>query len=263
MNKNDFTTVRLERGSVAVYDFGAVKLHCYKTDDAMADEVFVVEKNGRAVVIESPCFYDSEKALAAYMKDMKAEGMLVAYHAAGGNFLPDVKKYGTAGAKEYATNGGGKALIDNFTKAFGSAFDNRLHDITEILPAGKVTIGGIDFVIVPNADAYTIEIPEINAVYTHMLGHDCHSIVGGKEHADAMIAELKNYIAKGFGLILTSHYTPEDMKDAETKIAYLENLKEIAAKSKSAEEFSRTVNEKYPGYSGENYLSMTANMFFA
>ena len=70
-----------------------------------------------------------------------------------------------------------------------------------------------------------MEIPEINAVYTHMLGHDCHSIVAGADHADAMIAQLRGYIRAGFGLILTSHYTPEDLKDAETKIGYLEQLK--------------------------------------
>lgn len=264
MNKNDFTVVKLEKGSVSVYDYGTIKLHSYKTDDPISDEVFVLEKNGQAVVIESPCFFDNEAALSSYIKDMNVNvaGILVAYHAAGGNFLPNVKKYGTAGAKAYGENGGGKALIDNFTEAFGSSFDNKIHNITEILTAGKVVIGGIEFIIKPNDEAYTIEIPEINAVYTHMLGHDCHSIVAGSGHADAIISELKEYITKGFGLILTSHYTPEDLKDAETKIAYIEDLKKIAKESKTADEFKKIVNEKYPDYGGENYLAMTANMFF-
>ena len=86
-----------------------------------------------------------------------------------------------------------------------------------------------DFVIKQTDDAFDVEIPEINAVYTHMLGHDCHSIVAGAGHADAMITELRSYIEKGYDLILTSHYTPEDLKDAQTKIDYLENLKKIAA----------------------------------
>lgn len=30
-----------------------------------------------------------------------------------------------------------------------------------------------------------------------MLGHDCHSIVAGTGHADAMIETLKGYIEKG------------------------------------------------------------------
>ncbi len=263
MNKNTFEAVSLEKGEVNVYDFGAIKLHAYRTDDPISDEVFILEKNGRAVVIESPCFFDNERALADYVKNMKVEGMLISYHAAGGEFLPGVKKYATASAKKYGEEGGGKALIDNFTNAFGAAFDKKIHEITDILPAGSVNIGGIEFIITPNDEAYTIEIPEIGAVYTHMMGHDCHSIVANACHADAIIAELKAYEEKGVTFILTSHYTPEDLKDAETKIAYLEKLKELAAESKSADEFKAKVSENFPGYGGENYLDMTAHMFFA
>lgn len=264
MNKNTFTKVTLEKGEVNVYDFGSVKLHAYRTDDPLSDEVFVVEKNGRAVVIESPCFYDNEKALGEYVKDMNVEGMIIAYHAAGGKFLEGrgVKKYATERAKEYGEHGGGSALINNFVKAFGKDFDGTTHEITEILSGGKTNIGGIDFIIVPNEEAFNIEIPEINAVYAHMLGHDCHSIVAGEKHADAIIAELEGYTRKGFTFILTSHYTPEDLKDAETKINYIKDLKEIAKKSESAEEFKKTVKERYPNYGGENYLEMTAATFF-
>ena len=264
MNKNTFTKVTLEKGEVNVYDFGNVKLHAYRTDDLISDEVFVVEKNGRAVVIESPCFYDNEKALGEYVKNMNVEGMLIAYHAAGGEFLKDkgVKKYATASAKEYGERGGGKALIDSFEKVFGKAFDKTTHEITDILSGGKTTIGGIDFIIRPNEEAFNIEIPEINAVYTHMLGHDCHSIVAGEKHADAIISELEGYVRKGFTFILTSHYTPEDLKDAETKINYIKDLKKIAKESKGAEEFKKTVKERYPNYGGENYLEMTAATFF-
>ena len=96
-----------------------------------------------------------------------------------------------------------------------------------------------------------------------MLGHDCHSIVAGDGHADAIISELKNYIAKGYDLILTSHYTPEDLKDAKTKIDYIETLKSVAAKCKDAQEFKGQIKKLFPQYSGENYLDMTAGMFFA
>lgn len=107
-----------------------------------------------------------------------------------------------------------------------------------------------------------MEIPEINAVYTHMLGHDCHSIVAGAGHADGIIAQLKEYQTKGFDLILTSHYTPEDLKDAQAKIDYLEDLKVIAAASADAESFKTAVHARYPAYSGGNYLDITAGFFF-
>lgn len=59
MNKNTFTSVKLAKGEVNAYDFGGIKLHAYKTNDFLDNEVFIVEKNGKAVVIESPCFFDN------------------------------------------------------------------------------------------------------------------------------------------------------------------------------------------------------------
>ena len=263
MNKNTFATVKLEKGEMNIYDFGNIKLHAYKTNDFIDDEVFIIEKNGKAVIIESPCFFDNNNELEQYLNDVEVEGMLIAYHGAGGTFLPNVPKYATQNAVEYSENGGGKNLINNFTGAFGEIFDNAVHKITDVIGEGRVTIADIDFVIRQTPEAFDIEIPEINAVYTHMLGHDCHSIVAGTAHADAIITQLKEYIEKGYDLILTSHYTPEDLKDEETKIAYIENLKNIAEKCSNAEEFKFEVKKQYPAYSGENYLDMTAGFFFA
>lgn len=263
MNKNTFTTVTLKKGEMNIYDFGEVRLHAYKTNDFIDDEVFVVEKGGKAVIIESPCFFDNNDELEAYLKDYEVAGMLIAYHGAGGSFLPDVPKYSTQNAVEYSENGGGKALITNFTNAFGDVFDKAVHKVTNIIGEGKINIGGIDFVITQTSEAFDIEIPEINAVYTHMLGHDCHSIVAGSAHADGIIAQLNSYITKGYDLILTSHYTPEDLKDARTKIDYLNRLKAIADGCSDADSFKKAVEKEYPSYSGQNYLDMTAGFFFA
>lgn len=263
MNKNTFETVKLTKGEVNVYDFGTVKLHAYKTNDFIDDEVFVVEKNSKAVIIESPCFFDNNKEFSEYLNGLEVAGMLIAYHGAGATFMPNVPKYATKNAVEYSENGGGKGLITNFTNTFGDIFDNSVHQITNTIEEGKITIGGIDFVIKQTSEAFDIEIPEINAVYTHMLGHDCHSIVAGTDHADAIIHQLGDYIKKGYDLILTSHYTPEDLKDAQTKIDYIENLKKIAEKCGNADDFKKEVEKEYPNYSGENYLDMTAGFFFA
>lgn len=77
-----------------------------------------------------------------------------------------------------------------------------------------------------------------------------------------MIAQLNGYIQKGYALILTSHYTPEDLKDAQTKIDYLRDLQRIAAQCGTAAQFKAQASERYPDYGGENYLDMTAGMFF-
>lgn len=263
MNKRNFTTVRLSQGEMHIYDFGAVKLHACQTGDPLADEVFLLEKAGRFVVLEPPCFVDSIAALSSYLEDKPVDGILVAYHGAGASFLPGAPKYSTDNAVEYAKRGGGRALIDQFAAAFGGEFDSGIHEISHIMGEGAVTIGGIEFIIRRTAEAYDVEIPEINAVYTHMLGHDCHSIVAGADCADAMIAQLRGYIQAGRSLILTSHYTPEDLKDAETKIDYLERLKAIAASCQDGASFKAAVRERYPAYGGENYLDMTAGFFFS
>lgn len=260
---------QLKHGEVTVLDHGDIKVHVYNTKDAIDDQVIVLErpnrlmKGGKGVVIELPCFKDSIAEMTQYLKDQKidVEAKLVAYHAAG-DFLPGVKTYMTESAHIYNTVGGGKGLIDNFTGVFGDAFDSTVTGDGERIGAGRLRLAGIDMTIVPDNDAYEVEIPGIRTVYMHMLGHDCHSIVAGAGHADAMIAHLQGLLDKGYETFLSAHYGPETRTDVETKIAYLRSLKEIASGCSSAEEFTARVSEAYPGYSGANYLGMTAGFFF-
>ncbi len=63
----------------------------------------MVEKNKKMVIIESPTFYDNDKELEEYIKSLntKVEGILLAYHMSGANFLKGVKKYATQKADDY------------------------------------------------------------------------------------------------------------------------------------------------------------------
>ena len=225
----------------------------------------MLAKNGRGVVTELPCFYDNIRELTDFLagEGVAVEGKLVAYHAAGASFLPEVPAYGTASSIAYNTTGGGAGLVSNFEKAFGDSFDAGLCAVDHVLEEGETEIAGIRFVVKPNAEAFDLEIPEINCVYTHVMGHDCHSIVAGCPHADGIISQLNYYIRKGFDLVLTSHYTPEDLKDAQAKVDYLTELKDIALTCENGAEMKEKVQAKYPGYSGMNYLDMTVGFFFA
>ena len=264
MNKTADRTAELDKGRVDIYTKNGITLYAYQTRDAIDDEVFILAKEGRGVVIELPCFYDNIRELTGFLnrEGVTVEGKLVAYHAAGGSFLPRVPAYGTASSVSYNTAGGGAGLVANFKNAFGDSFDASLCTADRILEEGETSIAGIRFVVKPNAEAYDLEIPELNCVYTHMMGHDCHSIVAGCPHADGIISQLNYYIRKGVDLVLTSHYTPEDLKDAQTKVAYLAELKEIALTCENAGEMKAKVQAKYPNYSGLNYLDMTVGFFF-
>ena len=177
MKKENCKTTALNKGVVSEYDFGAVKLYAYKTNDLIDDEVFILVKNGKGVCIELPCFYDNIEELTAFIKENNIElvGKMVAYHAAGASFMPEVTAYGTKSSLEYNSVGGGAGLIKNFTNAFGEIFDSSVCK-AGLIEDGEFEIAGIKLNIKSNAEAYDIEIPEINCVYTHMLGHDCHSL---------------------------------------------------------------------------------------
>ena len=256
--------INLDKGYVWVYDFGDVKVHNYNTADYIDDQVILLEKNKKVVVIESPAFYDNNKELEKYIESLgvKLDGVLLSYHMGGGTFLKDSKKYTTKKADEYGHTGGGKVLVDNFTKAFGESFDNNIHHVTDYINGGTITLADIKMNIIPTGDAFDIEIPEINSIYTHMLGSESHSIIAGVDYANAMIDILKGYIEKNYNLILTSHYIPEDIKAVDTKIAYIETLLNIASTCNSKDEMIEKVKEEYPNYSGVNYLEMTAGFFF-
>ena len=235
----EYKKINLEKGNVLIYDFGKVKVHNYNTNDAIDNQVILLEKNNKLVVIESPAFYDNNKELEDYIKSLNVEvdGILLAYHMGGGTFLENSKKYSTHNADSYEHSGGGKALIYGFTKAFGEIFDNKIHNITDYIEKGEITLADIKLNIIPTNDAYDIEIPEINSIYTHMLGSDCHSIIAGVAHASLMIEILKGYLDKNYNLILTSHYAPEELDAVKTKIVNIETLLNIASDSSNANEF--------------------------
>lgn len=97
MNKTADRTVALDKGRVDVYTKNGVTLYAYQTRDLIDNEVFVLAKKGRGVVIELPCFFDNIRELTDFLKSkgVTVEAKFVAYHAAGASFLPEVPAYGT------------------------------------------------------------------------------------------------------------------------------------------------------------------------
>lgn len=258
------TTKQLQKGAVAIYDFGDIKLHAYQTKDALDDECFLIEKNGKSFMIEGVLFFDNIKELEGYIKSTNTQflGLVIAYHGGGASFMKGYPVYQTKTADTYNHTGGGAGLVAKFTRVFGKSIDTSLYKTTNFIEGGSFELAGVKMNIIPTQEAYDIELPEINAVYTHMLGHNVHSIVAGVQHADAIVATLQGYIKKGIDFVLTSHYTIENLNDVKTKIDYIKNLKNIALKNTNAQSFVAAVLRAYPEYTGKNYLDISAGLFF-
>lgn len=264
MKKNDFSAIKLTKGEIDIYDFGRIGMHVYRTNDAMNDISFLFEKDGRAFVLEPPCFKVNLEEFERYIRSLgfKVEGLVTSYHNTGAGFVKEAPRYTTRQAEDYGMRGRGKEAVANFVNTFGDAFDGSLNPATDYIDGDSDTIAGIRLDIERDGECFDIVLPEINAKYIHMLGHDVHSIVSDPAQARADISKLEKCVKGGYDLILTSHYPPEDLKDAKAKIAYLKKLLDIADKSDSPAAFSDEMEKKYPNYTGEHYLGMTSRMLF-
>jgi hypothetical protein len=264
MKKNECTIVKLGKGEINQYRGNGLNLLIYQTHDPMNDITLILEKEGRVLVAEPPCFTANLSELENYLRfrGFRVEGLLMAYHMTGANFIKEAKRYSTRNAEEFGTRGPGKTMVEKFAGTFGSAFDPALNQVTDYINGDSVTIAGITLRIERTPEAFDIEIPALNARYVHMLGHDVHSIIGSVENIDRELAKLESCVSKGWDLILSSHYPAEDLDDVRQKIEYLKRIRHIAGQVKSAEGFKQSVQKEFPGYGGEHYLDMTARFLF-
>ena len=257
------STVDLGIGTMQVYDFGTIKLHAYKTNDAIDDECFLIESSDELVALEAPGFKDNISEYRSYIDSLNKplNNVLLAYHPSGAETLSDTANYlATAGAETAQKAGGSvKGLIDGFVESFGDSYDGTIPAVTEVIEPGTLTFGGIEFVITEGTDGFDIVIPEINCAFTHMVGADVHNIMPGVDAMDALAAQMQAYIDADYALILSSHYVPETIDAAKTKLAYVQKMKELAESNNNAADFITAVNAEFPEYLGANYLEMTAS----
>ena len=255
----------VESGSVTVYDFGASKLHVYNTGDALGDVAYIVEGEDALIGIELPAFTANLDAWQNYIAglDKPMNDLFLCDHATGASYVEGMNVYGTQGAQDSIASGSTYATTQGLYETFGDDFHGGadLANINKVV-SGTVTVAGIDFNLIDCGETYDLEIPSMNAVYTHMLGKTCHSILTSTAHMDSMIETLKGYQSAGYDMILSAHSGVEGQDAVAEKIAYVEKAKELAASCDNAEAFVTAMKEAFPGYIGENYLEMSAGYLY-
>lgn len=264
-SKYKYSERNLGAGSVQIYDFGKIKLHAYNTNDPLADWCYLVENKSDLVAIEAPCFQNNITEFNDYIASLgkPLAAALLAYHPNGGERYDTVSLPATQSAADARREDGPTATLTNgFSKSFGEDFDSTIPQPTEIIAPGTIVLGGTKFVVSEGAEGFDIEIPEINCVFTHMVGSDVHNILPSVEAIDALSEQMQQFIDKDYVLILTSHYMPETVDAARTKLAYTKTLKELALACSDADSFIAAVNEKFPNYGGDSFLATTAQALF-
>ena len=255
----------VESGSVTVYDFGASKLHVYNTGDALGDVAYIVEGEDSLIGIELPAFTANLNTWQSYIAGLNKpmNDLFLCDHATGASYVEGMNVYGTQGAQDSIASGSTYATTQGLYETFGDDFHGGadLANINKVV-SGTVTVAGIDFNLIDCGETYDLEIPSMNAVYTHMLGKTCHSILISTAHMDSMIETLKGYQSAGYDMILSAHSGVEGQDAVAEKIAYVEKAKELAASCDNAEAFMTAMKEAFPDYIGENYLEMSAGYLY-
>lgn len=261
------TQEQLADGQVTIYDYGRIKMHAYQTKDALGDECYVFETKQGLVLLESTILKKDISAWQGYIKNLNKPvvGALMSYHPNGFADYKQAPVYATEHAVTSWQKGGGiYAIVGNLTKMFGDSADPAMPGNAEKLSVGKsINLAGIKFNIIDAGDdAYSVEIPEIHAIYRHMMGSDVHNILVSKAHIATELQTMKNYQKKNYAVILTGHYVPEGQAAVAKKIAYLETLQKLADTCTTANEFISAVEKAFPDYQGKNYLQMTAGFLY-
>lgn len=255
----------LDNGSVTVYDFGASKLHVYSTGDALGDVAYIVEGQDALVGIELPSFTKNLNTWQEYITslDKPMNDIFLCAHATGASYVKGMTVYGTQGAKDSIASGSTYATTQGLYETFGDDFHAGadMASINKVV-SGTVTVAGIDFNLIDHGETYDLEIPSMNAIYTHMLGKTSHSILTSTAHMDSMLETLKGYQSAGYDMILTAHSGVEGQDAVTEKISYVEKAKELFASNDSADGFMSAMKEAFPDYTGENYLEMSAGYLY-
>lgn len=267
----DNVTVQLNKGTVWIYDYPEqrTKVHAYETKDFFGSFVYLIEKEGKAVLVETPPIKDNYAELIEYINKLgyKNISVISSYHPIGATFF-DTKKldianiYSMKHAVDFYATGEGAPSLVGLKRRFGEQFDETIIKPTVLLDEGEVEIDGITFVL-KNADiAFDVAMPEIDAVHPHILGHDKHSLIFSLAFLDAYIAQLERYQEQDYDIIFSSHSEPESKGDVTIKLNYLRNMKRIVAESGSKTEFIQNMQSAYPNFGWPFYLQGSANFLF-
>lgn len=255
----------VDSGSVTVYDFGDSKLHVYASGDALGDVAYIVEGQDALVGIELPSFTDGLNAWQNYIDTLgkPMNDLFLCDHVTGASYVEGMTIYGTQGAQESIASGSTYATTQGLYETFGDDFHGGpdMANINKVV-SGTVTVAGIDFKLIDHGETYDLEIPSMNAVYTHMLGKTSHSILTSTAHMDSMLETLKGYQSADYNMILTAHSGVEGQDAVAEKISYVEKAKELAESNDNADSFMAAMKEAFPDYTGENYLEMSAGYLY-
>ncbi|WP_101260649.1 hypothetical protein [Labilibaculum filiforme] len=248
-------------------------LHTYASFDAMADVSFIIEGENSLVILEPQAFKGKVEEFIAYTEKLgkPIERVLVSFHPAGLKVYREEHKVITKSMAEFLKSDAAKGMLGFFDKAFKGAMDTEIVAFDEQIDASTTfTVDGVKYTLeptsVPGMPGVNIAIGE-NVYYQHFAPakgfHASKNQIESKLAIDGALADATKAKKAGYTLLLGSHgFGKAGVDDLEFQIKYLKDMKKVAFKATSADEFIREMNLKYSDCKGEEDLKGIAEKLY-
>jgi hypothetical protein len=266
-------------GIVRVWEQNNVKVHTYiSPEDAFLTNTHIVEGESSLIIFDGQLFLPYAKEAAMYAKSLgkTVERIIVSHahldHWSGllvfAEHFSEAKTYALPGIAEYLRDNG-QMVLDARRLAYGDKIPAHPTMPTETLPAGKITIDGVNFVFARYVDAEAaIQLVALMPDQQTLLGFDL--IFAPNEHVFTITPHFNNWIrilgelnaVSGYDRILSGHGEPTDRSAINATIAYLRKGKKMYDSTNDPEVYAAGMKMAFPDRRHPEWIDFSASLLY-
>jgi glyoxylase-like metal-dependent hydrolase (beta-lactamase superfamily II) len=266
-------------GIVRVWEQGNVKVHTYISPvDAFLTNTQIVEGKSSLIIFDGQLFLAHAKEAAMYARRLAktVERIIVSHaHLDHWSGLPvlaehfgEAKIYALPDVVEYLRDNG-QRILDARKSAYGDKIPAHPTIPTELLPAGKTAIDGVNFEFRRYVDAEAaIQLVVLMPDQRTLLGFDL--IFAPNEHVFTITPHFNNWIrileelsaVSGYNRILSGHGEPTDRSAINATIAYLRKGKEMYDSTKDPKAYAAGMKVAFPDRQHPEWIDFSASLLY-
>ena len=161
-------------------------------------------------------------------------------------------------------------MLAYFDQAFEGKMDTEIVSFDEYIDANsKFQVDGVEYILEPTS---LPGMPGVNisidgkVYYQHFAPakgfHASKNQINSKAAIDGALTDALKAKDAGYALLLGSHgYGKAGAEDLKFQIKYLNDMKNIAAKATTSEEFLKQINAIYPDCKGDDINEIALNLY--
>ncbi len=246
------TATAQTKGKFEAYNYNGFRLHVYYSNDVMADASYIVEGRDSLVTLEEPLFKDNAAEFGQYLSKIgkPVAARITDYHLGSTGTNPMVMAEGMG---KFTKEGAYAGMMSGFQKNFGDAMvDLPTGSVSEVPFGSSQVFAGVSFKFSHGAsnDFPAAAILIGNTVcLTHWAPTRSHInglYASSAKAVDARIAELEQSLGTGAQLFAGSHGGVVKRADAQYRLKYMQNVRQLLKDKKTAADFAAALKKAYP-----------------